>query len=145
MLFINESLVANEGTIWQATLLNKDFDWTHLFIVRDKWKIIGFAIIRYSNYDQHMTGFNEYYYISDIVVARNYQNKGIGTMLLNFILDSIIDLPIVSSVKDNNNHSLKLFKKHMKVYDKTNGGYYRYLDNKSYDLRAGYISNEHKF
>ena len=92
-----------------------------------------------------MTGFNEYYYISDIVVARNYQNKGIGTMLLNFILDSIIDLPIVSSVKDNNNHSLKLFKKHMKVYDKTNGGYYRYLDNKSYDLRAGYISNEHKF
>lgn len=140
---INDNMVANGGTIRQATLLNKDHDWTHLFVVRDGEKIVGFAILRYSNYDQHYTGFDEYYYISSIVLLKEYQGQGIGTELLKMILEMVTDLPVVASVREDNKISYKLFNKYMKFYNKK-GVYYRFMDEKSLVLRDDSISSNYR-
>ena len=131
---INDNLVENGGTLLQGDLLTKDYDWSHLFVVRDNGKVVVFDILRHSDYDQHQTGYDEYYYISDIVIARSYQNHGIGTRLVQTILRSIDDLPVVASVRKTNVNSLRLFRKNLKVCSES-GKYYRFLDQRHFDLR----------
>lgn len=137
---INENTVINGGNLRQGALFDKDFDWSHLFIVRDDNKIVGFAILRYSNYDQHYTGFDEYYYISDMVLLKKYQKQGIGTKLLQMILNSIDDLPIVASVRVDNEIALKMLSKNMKAFYKKKN-YYRFIDKQFAKLRDESISS----
>ena len=140
---INENLVSNGGTLRQAKLLEEPYEWTHLFLFKDGEKIVGFAILRYSSYDQRLTGYGEYYYISNIVFLKKYQGKGYGTELLKTILETIEDLPVVASVLENNERSLRLFIKEMEVYNK-HGKYYRFMDEKSYKLRDETISGGYR-
>ena len=56
---IVENLVSNGGTLRQANIFAKNYEWTHLFLIKDREKIIGFAILRHSSFDKHNTGFEE--------------------------------------------------------------------------------------
>lgn len=123
----------------RSNILSLNYEWTHLFIAKENGKIVGFVLIRRSSFDQHNTGFEEYYYISDIVMSKAYQNKGYGTQLLKKVLGDIKDLPVVASVRDDNVALLKLFKKFMMIYNQR-GRYYKFMDKTHYELRGDTIS-----
>ena len=126
---IEANLVKNDGTLIRGDILSKDFKWSHLYLLMDSNKVVGFALVRESTYDQHNTGYDSYYYISDIAIAPQYQNKGLGTKLLKYVTSSIDDLPIVASVRKDNTVSMNLFSRNMEKYEETDG-YSRFINRK---------------
>ncbi len=136
---IDENLVINGGTLKQGDILKKDYDWSHVCLLKDGSKIVGFVLLRLSYGDEHSTNFNDYYYISTIALYKAYQGKGYGTKMMEYVLNELADIkPIVASVFHDNVASLGLFNKVLKKYGTNNGGkYLRFMDeghfNKRYD------------
>lgn len=129
----------NNGNLKITDLFNELYIWTHLFLVKVDSKIVGFAIVRYLSKDEHNTGFGEYYYISDIVLLKKQWNKGYGTKLLKEVVDSIKDLPLVTSVKKDKDIVIKILKKEMMIYSEQDN-IYRFMDKEHYKLRGDTIS-----
>lgn len=129
---VDENLVENGGTLKQANLINGNYNWSHLAIMKVDNVVIGFALIRLSSYDQHNTGYENYYYISQLVISKKLQHHGFGTILLEKIIDNIKDKPLVASVLNTNDASMGLFSKEMTGFS-SHGSYKRFIDNKSYE------------
>ena len=129
----------NNGNLKITDLFNELYIWTHLFLVKVDSKIVGFAIIRRLSKDEHNTGFDEYYYISDMVLLKKQWNKGYGTKLLKEVVDSIKDLPLVTSVKKDKDIVTKILKKEMMIYSEQDN-IYRFMDKEHYELRGDTIS-----
>ena len=77
--------------------------------------------------------FENYYYISQIAIKRDFQGKGFGAIILNYILDNIEDLPLIASVHKGNTKSINLFNEFFTNYA-SKGNYSRFMDNYSYRL-----------
>ena len=133
------NLVINGGTLKQPNLIEGDYDWSHLALMKNEGQVIGFALIRNSDHDQHMTGYDKYYYISQLVISKKLQHSGLGTMLLEKILDEIKDRPLVASVVNTNTASMALFSKEMTGYS-SHGSYNRFIDNYSYEINRQRVS-----
>ena len=129
----------NNGNLKITDLFNELYIWTHLFLVKVDSKIVGFAIVRYLSKDEYNTGFGEYYYISDIVLLKKQWNKGYGTKLLKEVVDSIKDLPLVTSVKKDKDIVIKILKKEMMIYSEQDN-IYSFMDKEHYELRGDTIS-----
>ena len=70
---INENLVSNGGTLKRDDLLDGKYEFSFVTLALDEHgKLVGFSLIRTSDYDQHNTGYDSYYYISDIVVSKSF-------------------------------------------------------------------------
>lgn len=68
------------------------------------------------------------YYISQIAVSKSFQQKGIGSMLFQKMLEVCNDFPIVASVEKNNVASIRLLSKFMIPVNQKNK-YIRYVVN----------------
>lgn len=102
-----------------------------MVLLKRQNKCLGFALMRFSEYDQHNTSFDNYYYLSQIVISKNFQHEGLGTYLLNYILENVNDIPLIASVHKNNTASLRLFGKNMVPYSQNNN-YVRFMDKNFY-------------
>lgn len=128
---VEENLEVNGGTLKQSNLIERDYKWSHLVLLKRQNKCLGFALMRFSEYDQHNTSFDNYYYLSQIVISKNFQHEGLGTYLLNYILENVNDIPLIASVHKNNTASLRLFGKNMVPYSQNNN-YVRFMDKNFY-------------
>ena len=102
---INENLQVNGGTLKVSDIFERDYKWTNLIIATRDDKVVGFALIRLSDNKHNLKNSNGYYYLSDVVVKRKYQNLGIGTAIMSEAISCTKKLPLVASVLKDNQHS----------------------------------------
>lgn len=136
---VEENLEVNGGTLKQDNLIEQDYKWSHLVLLKKEEDCLGFALIRFSEYDQHRTSFDNYYYISQIAISKKFQKMGLGSVLLNYILENITEYPVVASVNKKNTASLALFQKNMVAFGETSN-YFRFIEEKYYSLSQNNIN-----
>ena len=140
---INENLQTNGGTLKVSDIFERDFNWANLIIAVINNEIIGFALIRQSNNTHNLKESDFYYYLSDIVVKKDFRNLGIGKELMKKVIESRSDAPLVASVLKDNQASIGLLSKFMKCYGVSmTGRYLRFVDNKYYNQLYGNTENE---
>lgn len=130
---INENLQINGGTLKISNIFERDYNWTNLIIATIDNQIVGFALIRKSDNMHNLRDVDFYYYLSDIVVKKDFRNQGIGKALMTEAIACRDDAPLVASVLNDNLESIGLLSKYMICYgfSKT-GKYARFIDNRYY-------------
>lgn len=81
-------------------------DIRYFFVAREENKVIGYIVCWVSDFTAHL---------HNISVKKDYQNKGVGTKLLNFLIDILKKqgiTEIVLEVRVNNFKAINLYKKH---------------------------------
>lgn len=140
---INENLRTNGGTLKIADIFERDFKWTNLVVVIVNNQVVGFALVRESENKHNLKEASSYYYLSDIVVKKEFRNQGIGELILKTVISSIGDDPLVASVLKDNLPSIRFLLKCMKCYSVSDSGkYYRFVDAKTYDKLYGEEIND---
>ena len=149
---ITENLATNGGTLKVPDIFERDYKWTNLIVAIVNGQIVGFSLIRLSNNMHDLKDSSYYYYISDIVVKKEFRNQGIGKNLMETVIENRSDAPLVASALSDNIASIKLLSKFMKCYGTSRTGkYLRLVDNKSFyqlygneskDLLSDYLSTE---
>ena len=95
-------------------------------------------MLRLSSNQHNLNGVSEYYYLSDIVVKRQYQGIGVGTELMKSAMACIENMPTVASCSKDNLVSKKLLSKFMTCYGVSDSGkYLRFVDNQYYNILYG--------
>ncbi len=110
---VDENLVENGGSLRHDNLIDRDYNWVFLFTAKISENIVGFSVVRFLDENQHNITDSGYYYISQIVVAKDYQHMGIGSLLLKNVLNSCNSFPVVASVRETNAASLHMLEKFM--------------------------------
>ena len=140
---INENLQINGGTLKISNIFEKDYVWTNLIIAVVGEQIVGFALVRSSDNMHDLKSSNNYYYLSDIVVKKEFRNQGIGKQLMSEAIACTGDVPLVASALNDNLESIKLLSKFMTCYGSSKSGkYQRFVDNKHYDILYGNTEDE---
>ena len=96
-------------------ILKSDID--KIYGYYDNNKLVGFI---------HISKLYEVMDIINIVVDKEYRNKGIGTKLLNYIVDNYKDInSIMLEVNENNNNAIDFYKKNDFKIINTRKNYYK--------------------
>lgn len=77
-------------------------DYVHIYVYEEDNKVLGFIQIE------------NHYEITDIIniaVDKDYQGKGIGAALINYVIDNTTADKLMLEVKDNNVSAIKLYTK----------------------------------
>lgn len=140
---IDENLEVNGGTLKVADIFERDFKWSNLIIAVVDNQIVGFSLVRSSENTHNLKNVDAYYYLSDIIVKKDFRSQGIGSALLETALSGIGDMPLVASVLRGNIPSILLLSKYMKCYSASNSGkYLRFVDSKTYHRIYGDAEND---
>ena len=135
---INDNLQSNGGTLKVSNIFQRDYNFTNLIVASFEGKIVGFALVRLSDNQHNLRGKTEYYYLSDIVVDRQYQGHGIGTALMGETLLRCLNMPLVASCLNENQASINMLSKFMTCYGVSDSGkYLRFVDNQHYNILYG--------
>lgn len=140
---INENLQINGGNLKISDIFERDYNWTNLIIAVVDNQIVGFALIRESNNMHDLQDVNFYYYLSDIVVKKDFRNRGIGKALMEEAIACTDSAPLVASALNDNLESIGLLSKFMTSYGFSKTGMYvRFVDNKYYSKLYGNMKND---
>ena len=99
---LGKELNNNFNTLYKLDdLVNSKYDFIYGYYIDNN--LVGFIHINklYENID-----------IVNIIVNKNYRDKGIGTKLLNYIVDNYKDInSIMLEVRESNNAAIEFYKK----------------------------------
>lgn len=86
---------------WSENSIFSEIDNDYFLVLKINDDIIGY-IIAYKEYED--------YYISKVVIAKEYRNKGFATILLNKFIEKI-NTRITLEVRESNEIAINLYKK----------------------------------
>ncbi|MCR5223552.1 MAG: ribosomal protein S18-alanine N-acetyltransferase [Bacilli bacterium] len=89
----------NFSTVYQIDEAVKK-DYTHIYVYEDDNNVLGFI---------HIENHFEITDVINIAVDKNYQSRGIGKILLQYVIDNTEADKIMLEVKENNIPAIKLY------------------------------------
>ena len=96
--------ISNLDSFWNINQFEEEFSnsFSSIYVIENEYEIIGFVCVRL------MDNICD---IMNIAVCSKFQNKGIGTKLLSYILNTIQCVSFNLEVSTNNIYAIKLYEK----------------------------------